>query len=89
MTALRRWFIAGLIVLIPIAGTVLFVRWLIGFSDYALALLPEAYRPAMGIGAIVIGHPYAGTLRFLEGMISEQEMQQITLVNDLLHAPAI
>ncbi|MDX8412069.1 MAG: DUF502 domain-containing protein [Mariprofundaceae bacterium] len=55
MTALRRWFIAGLIVLIPMAGTVLFVRWLIGFSDYALALLPEAYRPESWLGVHIPG----------------------------------
>jgi len=55
MSALRRWFIAGLIVLIPIAGTVLFVRWLVGFSDHALALLPEAYRPDSLLGMHIPG----------------------------------
>jgi len=55
MSALRRWFIAGLIVLVPIAGTVLFVRWLIGFSDHALALLPEAYRPESWLGMHIPG----------------------------------
>ncbi|MDX8412068.1 MAG: divergent polysaccharide deacetylase family protein [Mariprofundaceae bacterium] len=65
------------------------------FLDHerTLPALQAAWQQALGkagkAGAIVIGHPYAGTLRFLEGMISEQEMQQITLVNDLLHAPAI
>lgn len=55
MSALRRWFLAGLIVLVPIAGTVLFVRWLIGFSDGALALLPEAYQPEHLLGVHIPG----------------------------------
>jgi len=49
----------------------------------------HAMAKAVGRGAIVIGHPHANTLTFLEGMIPENEQQRITMVNDLLHAPAI
>jgi len=49
----------------------------------------KALRKAQKSGAIVIGHPYAGTLSFLEEMIPEQEQNRITQVTDLLHEPAI
>jgi len=61
--------------------------------DPELPALQAAWQRVLGKaekdGAIAIGHPYAGTLRFLEGMIPEQDQRRITQVGDLLHEPAI
>jgi len=46
----RKWFLTGLIVLLPIFGTLMFIKWLIGLSDRALALLPQAYQPDTLLG---------------------------------------
>jgi len=46
----RKWFLTGLIVLLPIFGTLMFIKWLIGLSDRALALLPLAYQPDVMLG---------------------------------------
>lgn len=52
---MRRYFITGLVVLIPILCVILFVAWMVDLSDRALALLPEAYRPETWLGFRIPG----------------------------------
>jgi uncharacterized membrane protein len=57
---MRKYFITGLLVLIPLAITIWVLTLLINFMDQSLLLLPQAYRPEAlfgfyipGIGAIL------------------------------------
>ncbi|WP_084154795.1 DUF502 domain-containing protein [Polycyclovorans algicola] len=48
---LRRWFVAGLLVWLPLGATFLVVRVLAGVLDTSLILVPTDWRPAIpGIG---------------------------------------
>jgi len=49
-SSIRKWFFAGLVVLLPIFGTLMIIKWLIGLSDRALALLPPVYQPEALLG---------------------------------------
>lgn len=51
---LRRWFIAGLLVWLPLAATLLVIRLLMGVLDTSLILVPSAWRPEFpGLGAVL------------------------------------
>ena len=51
---LRRWFIAGLLVWLPLGATFLVVRVLAGVLDTSLILVPTDWRPAIpGIGILL------------------------------------
>ncbi|HUP90749.1 MAG TPA: DUF502 domain-containing protein [Solimonas sp.] len=55
MTAvLRRWVVAGLLVWIPLAATLLLIRFMIGVLDTSLLLIPQPLRPDWpGVGALI------------------------------------
>ena len=61
----RKWFITGLIVLLPIVGTFMVINWLISISDRALALLPESYQPETLLGIDVPGTGIVFALLFV------------------------
>lgn len=69
---LRKWFFTGLIVLLPIIGTLMVINWLINLSDRLLALLPEAYQPQSIVGFHVpgIGAVVAVLIVMLIGMLA-------------------
>jgi uncharacterized membrane protein len=46
---IRKWLFAGLLVWIPLGGTLLVVRFLLNLLDYSLLLIPESLRPAIAI----------------------------------------
>lgn len=55
---LRRYFFAGLLVLLPLVITLWLLGWIIGFMDSLLDVLPAAARPSTyvpipGLGAII------------------------------------
>lgn len=51
---LRRWFVAGLLVWLPLGATIIVVRVLMGLLDTSLILLPEPWRPAFpGFGVLL------------------------------------
>ena len=57
---MKKYFITGLLILIPLAATIWVLNLLIGILDQSLLLLPVAYRPDTllgmhipGLGAIV------------------------------------
>ncbi|MDO9218890.1 MAG: DUF502 domain-containing protein, partial [Lacisediminimonas sp.] len=56
---MRKYFITGLLVLVPLAITVWVVNLIIGTMDQSLLLLPEKWRPAALFGFSV---PGLGTL---------------------------
>lgn len=47
---IRRWFIAGLLVWLPLAATVLVLQLLVNFLDRSLLLLPPSWRPEALLG---------------------------------------
>lgn len=55
LASLRRYLIAGLLVWLPLAATILVLRSLVGFLDRTLLLLPEAYRPDALLGFHIPG----------------------------------
>ncbi|ULQ46184.1 DUF502 domain-containing protein [Flagellatimonas centrodinii] len=51
---LRKWFIAGLLVWLPLGATLVVIRFLMGMLDASLILIPAAWRPQIpGLGVIL------------------------------------
>jgi uncharacterized membrane protein len=55
MTALRRWLLAGLLVLVPLAVTVWLLNWIIGTLDQTLQILPGDWQPDKLLGFHIPG----------------------------------
>lgn len=55
MAAIRRWLLAGLLVLVPLAITVWVLDWIVGTLDQTLQILPQAWQPDRLIGFHVPG----------------------------------
>ncbi len=52
---LRRYFIAGLLVWLPVVVTVFIIKFLVDLIDKSLSLLPAAYRPDVVFGFHIPG----------------------------------
>ncbi|HAV93378.1 MAG: hypothetical protein CMF52_06230 [Legionellales bacterium] len=52
---MKRYLITGMLIWVPILITVVVVRAFLDFSDYALLLIPEAYRPTEIYGVHIPG----------------------------------
>jgi uncharacterized membrane protein len=65
MHALRKWLLAGLLVIVPVAITVWVLQWIIGTLDQTLLILPEAWRPDKLIGYHIPGFGVLLTLAIL------------------------
>lgn len=72
MAALRKYLIAGLLVWLPLAATVVIVRMVIGLLDRTMLLLPPEYRPEAILGFTVpgIGLLLSVLLLILTGMLA-------------------
>jgi uncharacterized membrane protein len=55
MSALRKWLVAGLLVVVPVAITVAVLNWIVGTLDQTLLILPRAWHPDELIGYHVPG----------------------------------
>ncbi len=55
MTALKRYFITGLLIWVPLGITIWVVTALMGALDQSLLLLPEAWRPEAWLGVNIPG----------------------------------
>jgi uncharacterized membrane protein len=55
MAAVRRWLLAGLLVLVPLAVTVWLLNWVIGTLDQTLRILPGTWHPDKLIGFHIPG----------------------------------
>ena len=55
MAALRRWLLAGLLVLVPLIITVWVLNWVVSTLDQTLQILPAAWHPDRLLGVHVPG----------------------------------
>ena len=55
MKQLRRYFVAGLLVWIPLGVTIFIARFFIGLMDNSLFLVPVKYRPEEWLGVAIPG----------------------------------
>jgi uncharacterized membrane protein len=55
MHALRKWLLAGLLVVVPVAITVWVLQWIIGTLDQTLLILPYSWHPDRLIGFHIPG----------------------------------
>ncbi len=94
---MRKYFITGLLILVPLAITLWVLHLIIGTMDQSLLLLPEAWRPEKLIGFHILGLGTILTLLivFLTGLLArnfvgnylvrvwERLLQRIPVVNSL------
>ncbi|WP_397407482.1 DUF502 domain-containing protein [Polaromonas sp.] len=55
MGPIRRWLLAGLLVLVPLAVTVWLLNWIIGTLDQTLQILPLDWQPDKLLGVHIPG----------------------------------
>jgi len=65
MHALRKWLLAGLLVVVPVAITVWVLQWIIGTLDQTLLILPQAWHPDRILGVHIPGFGVLLTLGIL------------------------
>ena len=65
MHALRKWLLAGLLVIVPVAITVAVLRWIIDTLDQTLLILPRAWHPDKVFGIHIPGFGVLLTLAIL------------------------
>lgn len=55
MSSIRRWLLAGLLVLVPLAITLGVLNWIVGTLDQTLLILPAAWHPDKLLGIHIPG----------------------------------
>lgn len=94
---MRKYFITGLLILVPLAITLWVLHLIIGTMDQSLLLLPEAWQPKKLVGFHILGLGTILTLLivFLTGLLArnfvgnylvsiwESMLQRIPVVNSL------
>jgi uncharacterized membrane protein len=55
MSSLRKWFFAGLLVVLPLAITVWVLQWILGTLDQTLLILPAGWQPDRLFGIHIPG----------------------------------
>jgi len=65
MAALRKWFLTGLLVIVPAAITLAVLHWIVGTLDQTLLILPETWQPDRLIGLHIPGFGVLLTLLIL------------------------
>ena len=65
MHALRKWLVAGLLTIVPVAVTFAVLRWIVEALDSTLVFLPEAWQPDRLIGYHIPGFGVLLTLAVL------------------------
>ncbi len=68
MSALRKWLLAGLLVIVPVAITIAVLQWVINTLDGTLQILPQAWQPDRLIGIHIPGFGVLLTLIILLGV---------------------
>ncbi|MCX7256658.1 MAG: DUF502 domain-containing protein [Polaromonas sp.] len=55
MSSIRRWLLAGLLVLVPLAITLAVLDWIVGTLDQTLLILPSGWHPDRLLGFHIPG----------------------------------
>lgn len=55
MSSIRRWLLAGLLVLVPLTITLAVLNWIVGTLDQTLLILPGAWHPDKLLGFHIPG----------------------------------
>jgi uncharacterized membrane protein len=55
VAALRKWFLSGLLVLVPLGITFWVLNWVVSTLDLTLSILPEHWRPVYWLGMQIPG----------------------------------
>lgn len=71
MVTLRKWFVTGLLIWIPVGVTIFVVRFLVNLMDRTLLLIPAHWRPEalLGFGIPGLGIILALLILLLTGML--------------------
>ncbi len=65
MAALRKWLLAGLLVIVPMAITIWVLQWIISTLDQTLQILPAQWQPDKLLGVHIPGFGVLLTLGIL------------------------
>ena len=89
MNSIRRWLLAGLLVLVPLAITLWVLDWIVGTLDQTLLILPGAWHPDRLLGFHIPGFGVLLTLLIvlLMGAIASNFFGKklVSWGNSLLH----
>lgn len=88
---IRQWFFAGLLVWVPLGGTLLVLRFLFNLLDVSVLLIPPPWRPAIpGLGVVLSLALVIGTGAFLANYLGaqfiawlENQLQRVPFVRSL------
>lgn len=85
---LRRWFVAGLLVWLPLAVTLLVIRFFINILDTSLLLLPQVIRPDIpGVGVLLSVVLVLGTGAIAANFVGGQALHWLEAA--LTHIPLV
>ncbi len=82
MSALRKWLLAGLLVLVPLIITLWVLDWVVSTLDQTLNILPQAWQPDRLLGMHI---PGLGVLFALVVVLSIGALASNIIGNRLVH----
>ena len=82
MTALRKWLLSGLLVLVPLIITLWVLDWVVGTLDQTLRILPQSWQPDALLGVHI---PGLGVIFALVVVLSIGALASNIIGNKLVH----
>lgn len=82
MTALRKWLLSGLLVLVPLIITLWVLDWVVGTLDQTLRILPQSWQPDAWLGVHI---PGLGVVFALVVVLSIGALASNIIGNKLVH----